>query len=63
MSEYSNGTVLDIDKKNGIIEVKTSSGSVLLEKVQVSGKKEMLVSEFLNGYKIKKGMRFEQCIK
>lgn len=59
----SNGVVINVDKKQGIIEVKTASGSVLLEKVQVSGKREMLVSEFLNGYNIKNGMRFESCIK
>jgi methionyl-tRNA formyltransferase len=59
IEEFTNGTVVNIDKKQGFIEVKTASGSVLLEKVQVSGKKVMLVSEFLNGYKIEKGMRFE----
>jgi methionyl-tRNA formyltransferase len=60
---FSNGTVINVDKKQGFIEVKTALGSVLLEKVQVSGKREMLVSEFLNGHNIKNGMRFEPCIK
>ena len=53
------GTVISVDGKDGLFAVKTSKGALLVEKVQPSGKREMLVSEFLNGYKIKKGMRFE----
>ncbi|MCX6111942.1 MAG: methionyl-tRNA formyltransferase [Proteobacteria bacterium] len=53
------GTVISVDKKDGIFAVKTANGALLVEKVQPSGKREMLVSEFLNGYEIKKGMRFE----
>ncbi|MFH1222786.1 MAG: methionyl-tRNA formyltransferase [Pseudomonadota bacterium] len=52
------GTVIDVEKKKGFFVVKTVDGALLVEKVQPSGKREMAVSEFLNGNDIKKGMRF-----
>ncbi|MEI6092058.1 MAG: methionyl-tRNA formyltransferase [bacterium] len=53
------GSVIFIEKKSNCFFVKTSDGALLVEKVQPSGKREMTVSEFLNGYDLKKGMRFE----
>jgi len=52
------GTVVEVDRKKGFLVVQTGKGALLVEKVQPSGKKEMTVSEFLNGYDIKKGARF-----
>ena len=52
------GAVVDINKKEGFFTVKTGSGLLLVEKVKPSGKKELSVSDFLNGYPLKKGMRF-----
>lgn len=53
------GTIVFIDKKSNSLIVKASDGALLVEKVQPSGKREMTVSEFLNGYELKKDMRFE----
>lgn len=53
------GTIVFIDKKSNSLIIKTSDGALLVEKVQPSGKREMTVSEFLNGYELKKDMRFE----
>ena len=55
------GTIVDIDKVKGIFVVATSDGALLLEKVQPFGKKEMTVKEFVNGYRISKGMRFNNA--
>lgn len=56
--DFKYGEIVDVSKNKGIF-VKTGGKDVLLiEKVQVFGKKEMDVKDFLNGYEIKKGMRF-----
>lgn len=52
------GAVADVDKKAGFFTVKTGEGLLLIEKVKPSGKKELSVTEFLNGYQLKTGMRF-----
>jgi len=52
------GAVVNVDKKKGSFTVKTGDGLLLVEKVKPSGKKELSVSEFLNGYALKNGMRF-----
>lgn len=52
------GAVVGIDKKAGYFTVKTGKGLLLVEKVKPSGKKELSVTEFLNGYPLKIGMRF-----
>jgi len=52
------GAVADIDKKAGFFTVKTGKGLLLVEKVKPSGKKELTVTDFLNGYPLKTGMRF-----
>jgi methionyl-tRNA formyltransferase len=54
-----NGEIFDILKKEGLIKVAGADGFVLVEKVQPFGKREMNIQEFLNGYKIEKGMRFK----
>jgi methionyl-tRNA formyltransferase len=55
---FNYGEIIEVNKNSGIF-VKTDGKDVLLiEKVQVFGKKEMDVKDFLNGYEIKKGMRF-----
>lgn len=58
-SAYKGGEIIEIKKKEGLIVVATNDGVVLVEKVQPSGKREMTVSEFINGHKINKGMRFQ----
>jgi methionyl-tRNA formyltransferase len=57
-SNFDVGAVVDVDQKNGFFTVKTGKGLLLVEKVKPSGKKEMSVTDFLNGYILKKGMRF-----
>lgn len=52
------GTVVEVDKKKGFFMVQTKRGVLLVEKVKPSGKREMTVTEFLNGRDIKKGERF-----
>ncbi len=59
VSDLNAGVVVDVDKKHGFFTVMTGNGLLLVEKVKPSGKKEMDVSSFLNGYALKKGMRFE----
>jgi len=51
------GTIIDIDNKKGLL-VATGSGILLIERIQVSGKKEMDVSAFLLGNNIQKGLKF-----
>jgi len=51
------GTVIDIDKKKGLI-VACGSSALLVEKIQVSGKKAMDVPVFLLGNDIKVGQKF-----
>lgn len=56
VKEYSGsiGEVIDIDK---CIKIKCLDGAILLEEIQVSGKKKMGIKDFLNGQKIfKKGI-------
>jgi len=60
-SEFSGvniGAVVEIDKKVGFFTVKTGKGLLLVEKVKPSGKKELSVTDFLNGYPLKTGTRF-----
>lgn len=45
------GTILHIHKEG--IEVKTGSGVLLIEELQIEGKRKMPVSEFIQGHKIK----------
>ncbi len=54
-----NGEIFEVLKKDGVIKVAGIDGFVLVEKVQPFGKREMNIQEFLNGYKIEKGMRFK----
>ncbi|MCL2565894.1 MAG: methionyl-tRNA formyltransferase [Defluviitaleaceae bacterium] len=51
------GTILDIDKKRGLI-VAAGKDALLIEKIQISGKKVMDVPAFLLGNEIKTGMIF-----
>ena len=53
------GNIIDVSRKENKIAVSTCDGVLLIEKVQPFGKREMTISEFINGYKIEKGMRFE----
>jgi methionyl-tRNA formyltransferase len=52
------GVIVDIDKKGGSFTIQTGNGLLLVEKVKPSGKKELSVIDFLNGYPLKIGMRF-----
>lgn len=58
-SDVNPGEIVGILRKENQIIVSTKDGVLLVEKVQPFGKREMTVSEFTNGYKIDKGMRFE----
>ncbi len=53
------GDIIDVSRKENKIAVSTCDGVLLIEKVQPFGKREMTISEFINGHKIEKGMRFE----
>ena len=53
------GEIILVERKKGYILVKTGDTALLVEKVQPFGKREMDISEFVNGYKIEKGMRFD----
>lgn len=52
------GTIYKTDQKEGLLIAQTGKNSLLIEKVLPFGKREMNVSDFLNGYKIKEQMRF-----
>ena len=52
------GVITDADPKKGVLAIATGKGVLLVEKVKPSGKKEMDITDFLNGYALKKGMRF-----
>ncbi|MBN1113729.1 MAG: methionyl-tRNA formyltransferase [Oligoflexia bacterium] len=53
------GTICYINTVAGNMLISTGRGCLLVEKVQPSGKKEMSVPDFVNGYRIKTGMRVE----
>lgn len=57
ISSEKNGTILDIVKA-GIV-VKTVDGAILIKKVQPPNKGKMDAISYVNGYKVKKGQRFE----
>lgn len=52
------GTIVDIVKE-GIV-VKTGDGTILIKTVQPPNKGKMDAYSYVNGYKIKRGIRFEQ---
>jgi len=51
VDSFPPGTILCIHKEG--IEVKAGDGSLLIEELQIEGKKKMPVSEFIQGHKIK----------
>jgi len=51
------GTIIDIDKKRGLV-VACGDSSLLIEKIQVGGKKAMAVPAFLLGNGIETGLKF-----
>ncbi len=53
------GEILQADAKKGVFMVKTGEGALLLEEVQPEGKRRMQAAEFLRGYPVKAGDRFE----
>lgn len=55
------GTVLTEKPKQGLI-IKCGEGAVRIAQLQPAGGKSMAASDFLNGGKIKKGMRFDQPV-
>ena len=58
-SDLPAGTVLEASPKTGLV-VKCGDGAVRLSEIQPAGGKRMSDTAFLNGGKIKKGMRFER---
>lgn len=57
IKKAENGEILKIDRREGVF-VKTGTGIILIVKVQPIGKEEMSISDYINGNKIKVGMRF-----
>ncbi|MDQ7051450.1 MAG: methionyl-tRNA formyltransferase [candidate division KSB1 bacterium] len=53
------GEIVQADAKKGVFMVKTGEGALLLEEVQPEGKRRMQAAEFLRGYPVKAGDRFE----
>ncbi len=58
-SNGGNGTVISADKKSGILIRCNKNEIIRIECLKPSGKNEMSFLDFLNGYKIKVGERFE----
>lgn len=56
-NEIPGGTIIDIDRKKGLI-VATGHNALLIEKIQIRGKKAMDVPAFLLGNEINKSMIF-----
>ena len=54
--EYKNGEIIDPDKNNKSIQIKTRGGIIKIIELQLEGGKKMTASDFLNGRKIEKGM-------
>jgi methionyl-tRNA formyltransferase len=55
----SGSSLLNVGEVNAAGEVGTGSGSVQLLHVIPAGKREMSVKEWLNGFKLQPGERFE----
>ncbi|HJA02790.1 MAG TPA: methionyl-tRNA formyltransferase [Candidatus Gallimonas gallistercoris] len=55
------GTVLSATPKGGLV-IKCGEGAVRVAEVQPAGGKRMSVRDFLNGNKLKEGMRFDQPV-
>ena len=55
------GTVLSASPKGGLV-IKCGEGAVRVVEVQPSGGKRMSVRDFLNGNKLREGMRFDQPV-
>ena len=55
------GTVLSASPKGGLV-IKCGEGAVRVAEVQPAGGKRMSVRDFLNGNKLKEGMRFDQPV-
>lgn len=53
------GEIITIDPKNGLIEVATGTGNLHITELQPEGKRRMSTSEYLKGYKIQAGDRFD----
>ncbi|HDS09217.1 MAG TPA: hypothetical protein ENN73_03225 [Firmicutes bacterium] len=54
----SPGTVIEIDPKNGII-ISCGSNALLIKQVQPENKRPISAADFINGYRLKLGDRFD----
>ena len=61
VSDAPFGTVLSASPKGGLV-IKCGEGAVRVAEVQPAGGKRMNVRDFLNGNKLKEGMRFDQPV-
>ncbi len=52
--EGKNGEIVSVDKKHFVI--KTGQGSLIVNELQLEGKKRMMAEQFLLGYKLEKGI-------
>jgi methionyl-tRNA formyltransferase len=57
-AEAASGTVVRADPKGGL-EVATGDHTVTIERIQPNGKKEQSGTEFVRGYRVEEGDRFE----
>lgn len=55
-SELSAGTVMDVTKQS--FAIKCSTGKLIINELQLQGKKRMASSDFLRGYKLDESSRF-----
>jgi len=59
VQEVAPGTVVEADAKQGRLLVKTGRGVVSILELQPAGKRVMKAGEFLRGYRLAKGDRFQ----
>ncbi|MFQ5675037.1 MAG: methionyl-tRNA formyltransferase, partial [bacterium] len=52
------GEIVDVSEKDGLLEVGTGSGNLIILELQPEGKRRMIASEYLHGYKVQKGLKF-----
>lgn len=54
--EEEPGTIIEVDKKHLVVACKTNA--LLIERLQLEGKKQMETEAFLRGYAIETGAQF-----
>ncbi len=52
---HTPGEIVQAEAKNGILKIRCGTGSVLLQEIQLEGKRRMSTEEFLRGYPVQAG--------